>query len=149
MGSRNAATGRVPPEEEPSMTRNVLALGLCLATSSACATSQTQWRPTVDTYGSSRAQFLSRDTEECRSLAMSASGSTTEQAARGAVGGGLFGAAAGAAIGAAMGNAGRGAAIGAATGGFGGAARSGSQSNATFQRAFNQCMRNRGHTVLG
>jgi hypothetical protein len=51
-----------------------------------CATtSQTQWTPTVDTYGSSRAQFLTRDTEECRALAMRVSGSTTEQAAQAAV----------------------------------------------------------------
>jgi outer membrane lipoprotein SlyB len=109
---------------------------------------QRQWSPTVDTYGSSRAQFVSRDTEECRQLAMRTSGGTTRQAAGGAVGGGLLGAAAGAAIGAAAGNAGRGAAIGAATGGIGGGAMRGAQSNEAFQRAFNQCMRNRGHNVL-
>ena len=111
--------------------------------------SQTQWTPTVDTYGSSQAQFVTRDSSECRQLALQSSGGTTQQAARGAVGGGLLGAAAGAAIGAAAGNAGRGAAIGAATGGFGGGAARGVQSNQQFQRSFNQCMRNRGHTVLG
>jgi outer membrane lipoprotein SlyB len=130
------------------MTRQVLSLGLSLMTLSACV-SQTQWSPTVDTYGSSRAQFVTRDQQECRELAMQTSGSSTGQAARGAVAGGLLGAAAGAAIGAAAGGgAGRGAAIGAATGGVGAGAVRGVQSNQQFQRAFNQCMRNRGHNVL-
>ena len=127
--------------------KRALILGLCAATLSACV-SQTQWTPTVDTYGNSRAQFFTRDEQECRQLATQSSGSTTGQAARGAVGGGLLGAAAGAAIGAAAGNAGRGAAIGAATGGIGGGAVRGVQSNQGFQRAFNDCMRNRGHNVL-
>jgi len=130
------------------MTKSALIFGLALTTLSGCV-SQTQWRPTVDTYGSSRAQFVSRDEQECRQLAMQRSGSTTGETARGAVGGGLLGAAAGAAIGAAAGNAGRGAAIGAAAGGVGGGAVRANQTNATFQRAFSQCMRNRGHNVLG
>ena len=129
------------------MKKIALMLGLCATALSACV-SQSQWTPTVDTYGSSRAQFVTRDQMECRQLAMQVSGSTTGQAAQGAVGGGLLGAAAGAAIGAAAGNAGRGAMIGAATGGVGGGAVRGAQSNAAFQRAFNQCMRNRGHQVL-
>ncbi len=130
------------------MKRHALALGLSLATLSACV-SQSQWTPTVDTYGSSRAQFVMRDQEECRQLAMRSSGSTAGQAAQGAVAGGLLGAAAGAAIGAAAGGgAGRGAAIGAATGGIGAGAVRGVQSNQQFQRAFNQCMRGRGHNVL-
>ena len=103
--------------------------------------SQTQWRPTIDTYGTSRAQLVTRDEAECRNLAMQLSGSTTGEAARGAVGGGLLGAAAG--------NAGCGAAIGAAAGGVGGGAMRDGQSNEAFQRVFRQCMRNRGHTVLG
>jgi outer membrane lipoprotein SlyB len=129
------------------MVRKLAGLALCLALSSGCV-SQSQWTPTVDTYGSSRAQFLTRDQEECRQLAMRTSGSTAGQTAQGAIGGGLLGAAAGAAIGAAAGSAGRGAAIGAAAGGIGGGAMRGAQSNAAFQRAFNQCMRNRGHNVL-
>lgn len=131
------------------MTRTAWALGFVMATMSACAThSQGTWRPTVDTYGSSQAQFLSRDMEECRSLAMNASGSTTEQAARGAVGGALLGAAAGTAIGAATGNIGRGAAIGATAGAVGGGTSRGAQSTADFQRAFSNCLRSRGHTVI-
>ena len=129
------------------MVKRLGLLALCLPLATACVDQQ-RWSPTVDTYGSSRAQFVSRDTEECRALAMRTSGSTTGQTAQGAIGGGLLGAAAGAAIGAAAGSAGRGAAIGAAAGGIGAGAVRASQSNAQFQRAFNQCMRNRGHTVL-
>jgi outer membrane lipoprotein SlyB len=129
------------------MARHVLIVGLCAAMLSACV-SQSQWTPTVDTFGSSRAQYVTRDQAECRELAMQVSGSSTGQAAQGAVAGGLLGAAAGAAIGAAAGNAGRGAAVGAAAGGIGTGAVRGVQSNQAFQRAFNQCMRNRGHNVL-
>jgi len=128
--------------------RIALVLGLCATALSGCV-SQSTWTPTVDTYGSSRAQFVTRDQAECRQLAMQVSGSTTGQTAQGAVGGGLLGAAAGAAIGAAAGgNAGRGALAGGAVGAVGGGAIRASQSNAAFQRAFNQCMRNRGHQVL-
>jgi outer membrane lipoprotein SlyB len=125
-----------------------LAFGICVATLLSACVSQSQWSPTVDTYGSSRAQFTTRDQEECRQLAMRVSGSSTEQAARGAVGGGLLGAAGGAAIGAIAGSPGRGAAIGAVAGGVGGGALRGTQANTAFQRAFNDCMRNRGHAVL-
>ena len=129
------------------MTKQAVTLGLALTTLSACV-SQSQWTPTVDTFGSSRAQYVTRDQQECRQLAMQVSGSSTGQAAQGAVAGGLLGAAAGAAIGAAAGSAGRGAAIGAAAGGIGTGTVRGVQSNQAFQRAFNQCMRNRGHNVL-
>lgn len=131
------------------MTRSFLALGFGMALLAGCATqSQQTWRPTVDTYGSSRAQYLSRDTEECRSLAMSASGPTGGNTARSAVGGGLLGAAAGTAIGAATGNIGRGAAIGGTLGAVGAGTSSAAQTDANFQRAFNNCMRNRGHRVI-
>src|SRR5262247_3817848 len=118
------------------MTKNSLMLGLCAVTLSACV-SQAQWTPTVDTYGSSRAQFVTRDQQECRELAMQVSGSSTGQAAQGALTGGLLGAAAGAAIGAAAGGgAGRGAAIGAAAGGIGTGTVRGVQANQQFQRVF-------------
>jgi uncharacterized protein YcfJ len=62
--------------------------------------------------------------------------------------GGLVGAAAGAAIGAAFGNAGRGAAVG----GVGGALTQGAgrarQSEQQYQRAYVNCMRQRGHRVI-
>ena len=131
------------------MKKSKLIFTSCFLTMMTACVSQTQWRPTVDTYGSSRAQFVTRDEQECRQLAMQASGSSTEQAVAGGVLGGLLGAAGGAAIGAAAGGgAGRGAAIGAAAGGIGTGAVRGVQSNQAFQRAFTQCMRNRGHTVL-
>jgi uncharacterized protein YcfJ len=126
------------------------ALGLL----TGCATaSQTRWTPTVDTYGSSRAQYLTRDTEECRALALRASGSTSEQATQAAVTRGLVGAATGAAVGAVVNRdnwrgARRGAAVGAAAGAVSGGMGTAAQTDATFQRSFNNCMRQRGHRVI-
>ena len=114
-----------------------------------CATTQQTWTPTVDTYGNSRAQYLSSDMEECRALAQRAGGSPQEQAARGMITGGLVGAAGGAAMGAALGNPGRGAALGAAALGVAGGASRASQSNQTFQQAYMRCMQQRGHNVVG
>ena len=132
------------------MMKRTVILGLCTAMCGGTAgVARAQWRPTIDTYGSSRAQFVTRDEADCRNLANQAAGSTGGQAARGAIGGGLIGAAGGAAIGAAAGGrAGRGAAIGAAAGGIGGGVVRGSQQNSNFQRVFNDCMRNRGHNVF-
>src|SRR5262249_60051443 len=113
------------------MMRIALVLGLFATALSACV-SQSQWTPTIDTYGSSRAQYVTRDQAECRQLAMQVSGSSTGQAAQGALAGGLLGAAAGAAIGAGAGSAGRGAAIGAATGGIGAGAVRGVPSHSAF-----------------
>jgi len=118
--------------------------------SAGCATASRQtWTPTVDTYGSSRAQYLSRDTEECRALAQRAAGAPADEAMRGAIGGGLVGAAGGAALGAVLGNPGRGAALGAAALGIGAGASRASQSNAAFEQAFRRCMQQRGHNVIG
>jgi outer membrane lipoprotein SlyB len=135
------------------VTQRLLALSVGIALLSGCATtSQTQWTPTVDTYGNSRAQYLSRDSEECRSLAMRASGSIGEQTTQGAVSGGLLGAAGGAAIGGILGgsrsSAGRGAALGGVTGAMAGGVSSSAQTEAEFQRAFRNCMRQRGHNVI-
>ena len=120
-------------------------IGLCLL--AGCA-SQSQWSPTVDTYGNSRAQYLSRDTEECRALARSASGDTGGQAAQGLAVGAMAGAAGGALFGAILGKPGTGAALGAAAGGIGGGAMSAGRTNEEFQRAFKNCMRQRGHNVI-
>ena len=128
-------------------TARLLAAALLFA---GCATASRQtWMPTVDTYGSERAQYLSRDTEECRGLAQRAAGAPADQTMRGAVGGGLVGAAGGAAIGAVLGNPGRGAALGAAALGIGGGASRVSQSNQAFEQAFRRCMQQRGHNVIG
>jgi uncharacterized protein YcfJ len=121
------------------------ATGLALL-SSGCATQQ-PWQPTVDTYGSSRAQYLPRDMEECRQLAFEVSGDAKQHGMRGAATGGLVGAAAGAAIGAAFGHAGRGAAVGGVTGLLGGAGR-GAEAERAYQRAYVNCMRQRGHRVI-
>lgn len=126
-----------------------LALAMAASTAmAACTGAQATWTPTVDTYGSSQAQYLSMDLEECRALAMRTSGYAPNEAVSGAISGGLLGAAAGAAIGAALGDAGKGAAVGAATGGFGAATARGVGSEQQFKRAYVNCMRNRGHTVI-
>jgi len=128
--------------------RGLISIMLLQFLFSAASEAQSGWTPTVDTFGNSRAQYLSRDQVECRSLAMQASGSTAGSAARGAIRGGAVGAAGGAAMGAVLGNAGRGAALGAAAGGIGRGAQQASASEAQFQRAFSNCLRSRGHNVL-
>jgi outer membrane lipoprotein SlyB len=122
-------------------------VALQMLATAGCA-AQSTWSPTVDTFGNSRAQYTSRDMEECRALARQASGPAGGEAARGALAGGAVGAAGGAAMGAIFGNAGRGAAIGAVAGGIGRGAQQASASEANFQRAFNNCMRSRGHNVI-
>jgi hypothetical protein len=123
----------------------ILVLSFLFATGGSA---QSSWTPTVDTIGNSRAQYLSRDMVECRSMAEMAGGSRSGQAAGGAVRGGAVGAAGGAAMGAVLGNAGRGAALGAVAGGVTRGARGASSAEADFQRAFSNCLRGRGHNVL-
>jgi outer membrane lipoprotein SlyB len=119
---------------------SVLVLAGCESTS--------QWSPTVDTYGSSRAQYLSSDMEQCRALARSASGDTTEETVRGMGIGAFAGAAGGAILGAMVGSPARGAALGAAAGAAGGGAYSATQTEQQFKQAFSNCMRERGHNVI-
>jgi outer membrane lipoprotein SlyB len=130
------------------MIRTPCATLIIVALAALGCVSQGTWTPTVDTYGSSRAQYLSSDLSECRALARSSSGDTAGETAKGAAIGGLIGAAAGAAIGAAAGSPGTGAAVGAAAGGFGGGAIAGGQSQKNFKQAYRNCMRNRGHKVI-
>lgn len=134
------------------MQRLLFFLSFVSLVSGCATTSQSTWTPTVDTYGNSRAQYLSRDTEECRALATRASGSTGEQTTQGAVSGGLLGAAGGAAIGGILGGSrrslGRGAALGAVGGAMAGGTSSAARTEAEFKRAFNNCMRQRGHNVI-
>lgn len=111
-------------------------------------TSQASWTPTVDTYGNSRAQYLSQDTEECRSLARRASGDTMEDAGTGAAIGAFAGAAGGALIGSMVGRPGRGALLGAAAGTVGGGTVGATTTQADFKQAFSNCMRARGHNVI-
>jgi len=114
---------------------------------SACA-SQTGWSPTVDPYGDPNAYRLNQDLDECRQLAQRASGGTARQTATGAVVGGLLGAATGAALGAISGDPGTGAAYGAAIGGIGGGAKQGFEAEGGYKRAYNNCMRHRGHYTV-
>jgi len=131
------------------MTRTLSAVALAILLGVAYAAAQSNWTPTVDTFGSSRAQYLSRDQWECRELAMQSSGSPSGSAARGALRGGAVGAAGGAAVGAAFGNAGRGALVGGAVGGIGRGAQQASASETAFRQAFTNCLRARGHNVIG
>jgi len=130
------------------MIKRWVAAGTCLMTLTVGCATQQPWRPTVDTFEGTRNQYLSGDMEECRALAHQVSGDASTEALRGAATGGLVGAAAGAAIGAAFGSAGRGAAVGAAAGGIGMGASRASQSEDQFRRAYVNCMRQRGHTVI-
>ncbi len=123
------------------------ALLICSLFLTACAT-QTGWSPTVDPYGDPNAHRLNQDLEECRQLALQASGGTARQSATGAVVGGLIGAASGAAIGAISGDAGKGAAYGAAAGGIGGGTKQGFEAESGYKRAYSNCMRHRGHYTL-
>lgn len=109
--------------------------------------SQSGWTPAVDYRGNPAYENVGRDQYECRQLAHQASGGTFQRTALGALVGGAVGAAGGAAIGAATGRPGTGAAIGAASGGFLGGAHEGLQSEASFKRAYIQCMQGRGHRV--
>ena len=114
---------------------------------SACST-QTGWRPTVDPYGNPNSYRLEQDMYECRQLALQASGNTATETAKGTAIGALLGAAAGAALGAATGDPGKGAAIGATIGGFGGGTKQGFGAEASFERAYKNCLRHRGHYVI-
>ena len=106
------------------------------------------WQPTVDPYNDPNAYRINQDIAECQQLAKQASGGTAKETAIGAGTGALIGAAGGAIVGAFTGNPGTGAAIGAAAGGFGGGAKQGFQSEDEFKRAYQNCMRGRGHRVV-
>ena len=112
-----------------------------------CA-SQSGWRPVVDPYNDPGAQYLEQDYYECDGLARQVSGNTAGEAGRGALVGGAIGAAMGAVFGAIFGDPGSGAAIGASIGGFQGGTEGGFSAEQRFQRAYVNCMRNRGHNVI-
>jgi len=122
----------------------MLAGGLLLG---GCAT-EGGYQPTIDTYNDVNADRRYRDLAECKQLAEQASGGTAKKTGEGALVGGLLGAAAGAAIGAATGDAGTGAAVCAAAGGIGGGAKEGFGAEGEFKTAYQNCMLERGHTVI-
>ena len=119
----------------------------CCFLFSACAT-QTGWSPTVDPYGDPNADRLNQNYDECKQLALQASGGTATQTATGTVIGGLIGAASGALIGVISGNPARGAAYGGAIGGIGGGVKKGFEAEGGYKKAYNNCMRHRGHYIL-
>ncbi len=156
------------------MKKILLATALISSGLVGCA-SQTGWKPTVDTnnnqsfsnnqnsqntlnnqsfgnnqsYGNNQgSNQLNQDMKECEALASEASGGTATETAIGAGVGGLLGAAGGAGIGALVGGkAGIGAAIGAGAGALAGGAKQGLQAEDQYKRAFNSCLRQRGHKV--
>lgn len=136
------------------MQRYAPALVLCLGLLVGCASpTQQQWTPTVDTYNDPNPETLYRDMEECRALALQASGSTTERATRSALTQGALGAAVGAGVGAVLGDdnwkgAREGAAVGAAAGALSGGIGTASNTDAQYRRAYSSCLRQRGHTVI-
>lgn len=105
------------------------------------------YQPTIDPRYDRNAQYIQQDMLECKQLAGQA-GSFGTETAKGAGVGALLGGAGGAVAGAFLGNPGIGAAVGASAGAFGGAATQGYEADHTYKRAFNTCMRNRGHVVI-
>lgn len=105
------------------------------------------YHPTVDPKYDRNAQYIQQDMIECKELASQA-GSFGTETAKGLGVGALIGGAGGAVAGAFLGNPGMGAAVGASAGAFGGAATQGYEADHNYKRAFNTCMRNRGHTVI-
>src|SRR5215510_6650857 len=69
-------------KEGSAMTRMSYGIGVVLLCCAGC-TAQQAWRPTVDTFGSSQAQYVSRDMEECRNLALQVSGNSQQAAVQG------------------------------------------------------------------
>lgn len=125
-------------------TSSIVIVGSILLT--ACA-QVSGYKPTIDPYNDRNAQMIPQDQAQCERLASDAAG-TGKETAMGAGAGALMGAAGGAITGAFLGNPGAGAAIGAAAGGFGGGAYKGMSADDAYKRAFNNCMRNRGHNVV-
>ncbi|MBT9097169.1 hypothetical protein KFZ76_05520 [Methylovulum psychrotolerans] len=115
------------------------------ALATGCA-SMSGWKPVVDPRMDRHAETVGRDMGECKALAEQAS-DITKEIALGAGVGAVTGTAVGAAAGAVAGSA--------ATGAAGGAILAipaglweGYQANETFKRAFKNCMRQRGHTIV-
>jgi hypothetical protein len=128
------------------MKNNLPALLVLSVIASGCA-SVSGWRPIVDPRMDQHPETVQRDTVECRVLADQAS-DVTKEVALGAGVGAVTGTAGGAAVGALAGGA-------AATGAAAGAILAvpaglweGYQANEDFKRAFKNCMRQRGHTIV-
>ena len=112
-----------------------------------CASYGGGYQPVVDPRTDPNYANIQQDSAECSELAKQA-GNVGGDTLRGAGVGALVGAAGGAAIGAVVGNPATGAALGAAAGGIGGAANQGMDADNNYKRAYNNCMRGRGHAPL-
>lgn len=110
-----------------------------------CA-SMSGWKPIVDPRQDQHPETTQRDMAECKALADQAS-DVTKEVAMGAGVGAVSGAAGGAAVGAIAGSAATGAAAGAILAVPAGLWE-GYQANEDFKRAFKNCMRQRGHTLV-
>ena len=130
------------------MDRKLVVLALIASLIFAGCASQSGWRPTVDPYNDPHADMMEADFRECDGLARNVAGNSANEASRGAFLGGVIGAAFGAVFGAIFGDPGTGAAMGAAVGGIQGGANRGLSAEQHFQRAYVNCMRNRGHNVI-
>jgi outer membrane lipoprotein SlyB len=122
------------------MSRSIaILLGLCLA---ACAQS---YEPIIDMKGVDQAKYQ-QDLSECRAYAERVS--PVGQAATSGGLGALLGAALGAIVGAFSGDAGTGAALGGSVGAVGGAASGAGAGVSEQKQVINNCLRNRGYSVL-
>ena len=124
--------------------KRFLALAAAMATLAGCAQS---YQPVVDTRGNDTARYQ-QDLYECRQYAEQVS--PVQDAAVGGLGGAAAGAALGAITGALVGgvSAGQGAAVGAATGGAVGIGAGAYTGVNEQQRIIDNCLRNRGYSVL-
>lgn len=114
----------------------------------ACASNPiTEYRPILDTQGGVDAAKFEQDLVECQAYARQVS--VAGEAASGALDGALVGGAIGAAVGAIGGDPGSGAAIGATWGGIENAAVDADDAAERQQTIIGNCLKQRGHPVLG
>lgn len=124
---------------------NLTAMLVLSALATGCA-SMSGWHPVVDPRMDQHPETVQRDMVECKALAEQAS-DITKEVAMGAGVGAVTGAAGGAAVGAIAGSAATGAAAGSLLAVPAGLWE-GYQANENFKRAFKNCMRQRGHSVI-
>jgi hypothetical protein len=115
------------------------------ALANGCA-SMSGWHPIIDPRSDLHPETVQRDMVECKALAEQAS-DITKEIAMGAGVGAVTGAAGGAAVGAIAGSAATGAAAGSILA-IPAGLWEGYQANENFKRAFKNCMRQRGHTLV-
>jgi len=128
------------------MKKKYLATTLVLSALATGCASMSGWRPVVDPRMDQHPETAQRDMLECKALADQAS-DITKEVAMGAGVGAVTGAATGAAVGAIAGSAATGAAGGAILAVPAGLWK-GYEANEDFKRAFKNCMRQRGHTLV-